>query len=266
MYLAPSASTWSRVRHCSSSGQPPLRSRSEPLGLSGQHPAAQEKVNAANAELEVCCWFMAQALSCSTRYVHALLIFPEDLGGDAVDGPTSIWEAQEVRTLDGVNDAQRGASFLCSLTGADQRRPLGFLTNLVSLKAKMFCGWPSLYQIDRDILYNGPLPPSCQCSLPHPPLRSVHSREEFISSSSSTLNESFWQVCVAPFSDSEYTSLREGGAPSTYSGTHLSARSPGFSFFAPSFFFGLVPFVVWFLVCALACTHSLFAGSGRFPG
>ena len=101
-------------------GQPPLRSRSEPLGLSGQHPAAQEKVNAANAELEVCCWFMAQALSCSTRYVYALLIFPEDLGGDAVDGLTSIWEAQEVRTLDGVNDAQRGASFLCSLTVSSQ--------------------------------------------------------------------------------------------------------------------------------------------------
>ena len=75
VFLAPSASTWSRVRHCSSSGQPPLRSRSEPLGLSGQHPTAQEKVNAANAELEVCCWFMAQALSCSTRSVYALLIF-----------------------------------------------------------------------------------------------------------------------------------------------------------------------------------------------
>ena len=72
-------------------------------------------------------------------------MFPEDLGGDEIDGPTSIWEAQEVRMLDAVNDAKRGGSFLCSLTGADQRRPLGFLTNWPSLKAKMSRGWPSLW-------------------------------------------------------------------------------------------------------------------------
>ena len=88
-----------------------------------------------------------------------------------VDGPTSIWECQEVRTLDGVNDAQRGASVVCSLTGADQRRLLGCFTNLSSLKSKLVIGWPSLYQIHRDLVYNGPLPPPCQCSPPHPPLR-----------------------------------------------------------------------------------------------
>ena len=152
-----------------------------------------------------------------------------------VDGPTSIWECQEVRTLDGVNDAQRGASFLCSLTGADQRRPLGCLTNLSSLKSKLVIGWPSLYQIDRDLVYNGPLPPSCQCSPPHPPLRGLDSREEFHSCSSSALGESFWRLCVDPWCTAEYTSLRAEGTTTAYSGTYASARSPGFSFLRPPF-------------------------------
>ena len=73
VYLAPSASTWSRVRHCSSPGQPPLRSRSEPLGSSRLHPPARERVDSATAEVEVCCWFTEQALACSKRFVF---VFP----------------------------------------------------------------------------------------------------------------------------------------------------------------------------------------------
>ena len=34
VHIVPSASTWSRSRHSEHSGQPPLRSRSSPLGLS----------------------------------------------------------------------------------------------------------------------------------------------------------------------------------------------------------------------------------------
>ena len=138
--------------------------------------------------------------------VHKLVPGPENLGGDVVDGPTSIWEAQEVWTLDGVNDAQRGAQFLCSRTA-------------------------SLCQIDTDLLYNGSLPPSCQCSPPHPPLRGLDSREEFHSSSSPAFGESFWLLCVAPLCATEYTNLREGEAVGAYSGTHASAHSPVFFFF-----------------------------------
>ena len=162
--------------------------------------AAQEQGELARIQslCSVSRWcFLEQAISCPRRRL--------------VDGPTSIWERQEVRTLDGVNNAQRGASFLCSLTGADQRRPLGCLTNLSSLKSKLVIGWPSLYQIDRDLVYSGPLPPSCQCSPPHPPLRGLDSREEFHSCSSSALGESFWRLCVDPWCTAEYTSLRHRG-------------------------------------------------------
>ena len=66
-----------------------------------------------------------------------------------------------MRTLEGVDDAQHHASFLCSLTGADWRRPLGFLTNLVSVKAKMSEGWPSLCQrVIFDLRTNGIIGPS----------------------------------------------------------------------------------------------------------
>ena len=35
---------------------------------------------------------MEQAISCPLRFVYGLVVFPEDLGGDVVDGTTSIWE------------------------------------------------------------------------------------------------------------------------------------------------------------------------------
>ena len=43
VHNVPSASTWSRSRHSEQSGQPPLRSRSSPLGLSSLSPAETEK-------------------------------------------------------------------------------------------------------------------------------------------------------------------------------------------------------------------------------
>ena len=38
-------------------------------------------------------------------------MFPEDLGGDSQEGPTSIWDLREFQLLHGVNEAFRGACF-----------------------------------------------------------------------------------------------------------------------------------------------------------
>ena len=100
---------------------------------------------------------MEQALTCPLFFIRVLLVSSEDLGGDSEVGPSSIWELGEVTCVDGVNDAQRGAAFTCSLTGADQRRPLGLLTNQSSFKSKMSRGWPSLYLVGQDLQYHGPL-------------------------------------------------------------------------------------------------------------
>ena len=53
VHIVPSGSTWSRSRHSEHSGQPPLRSRSSPLGLSSLSPNESQKINEANRALEV---------------------------------------------------------------------------------------------------------------------------------------------------------------------------------------------------------------------
>ena len=226
VYIAPQASTWSRVRHSSSPGQQPLRSRQHPLGFPELHPEAREKTLHSNAESEVCCWFLEQAARCSSRLVKVLFVFPEDLGGDAESGPSSLWDFLEVRAVDGVNDIQRGAAYHCQLAGSKHRRPLGLYTNLSSLQARMSRGWPSLFHLGSDLHYDGPLPPSCPCLSAHVPLKGVDSREEFHSSSSSALGEQFWWLCVVPFLDPENASLRVGeSAHAAYSGPWFSAKS-----------------------------------------
>ena len=70
----------------SSPGQPSLRSRAEPLGVSRLHPKAQPNVLSSNTELEVVWWLAEQALRCSCRCVAIVLIFPEDLACHALKG------------------------------------------------------------------------------------------------------------------------------------------------------------------------------------
>ena len=199
VYMTSQASTWSRVRHSSSSGQRPLRSRQHPSGFPERHPEAREKTLHYHADSEVCCCFLEQTAQCSLRFVFVLFVFPEDLGSDAKSGPSSLWDFLEVRAVDGMNDIQRGAAFLCQLAGSKHRRPMGLYTNLSSLQARMNRGWPSLFPLRSDLHYDGPLPPSCPCTSAHAPLKGVDSREEFNSSSSSALREQFWWLCAVPF-------------------------------------------------------------------
>ena len=56
IHIVPSAATWSRSRHSAHSGQPPLRSRSSPLGLPSLSPDETQKINMANRALEVAAW------------------------------------------------------------------------------------------------------------------------------------------------------------------------------------------------------------------
>ena len=92
-----------------------------------------------NSEVEACCWFLEQALRCATRQVQVLLVFLKTLV--ATDGPATIWDSFEVRSLSGLSDAQRGSAFMCELTGADQRRPLGIFTNIRTFNARMYPGF-----------------------------------------------------------------------------------------------------------------------------
>ena len=229
VHLAPHASTWARVRHAALQGQRPLRSRQQPLGLSELHPEAHDKVLQSNAELEVCCWFLEQAAQCAFRSVWVLMVFPEDLGGDAETGQASIWDLQEVRAIDSINDIQRGAAFHCQLAGSNQRRPLDLYTNLDSLLSRMHRGWPLLSLQHTKLQYSGPLPPSCPCSQAHPPLKGVDQREEFHSSSSTALGEQFWWWSLVPHLQPENAPL----------GMRVQLEQPSSRFLGSSFLLSL---------------------------
>ena len=62
------------------------------------------------------------------KLCRARLVFPEDFGGNAVSGPSSLWCMQELRYLEGLHEARRGAGFLCQLAGTDAKRPLGIFS------------------------------------------------------------------------------------------------------------------------------------------
>ena len=140
--LVPPASTWSRARHFAPI-KCPLRTRAHPLVLPNLATSAQSKVHDANLAVEVSTWFAAEALQCEASSVTAVLLFPEDLGGHSVSGPTSPWTLKEWRDLEGLGEARRGSVFWCRFAGADQQRPIGMLTNLQLIHAETFPGWPA---------------------------------------------------------------------------------------------------------------------------
>ena len=167
-----------------------------------------------NSEVEVVLWFLEQALRFDGKQMQVLLVFPEDLGGSATEGPATIWDSVEVRSLSGLSDAQRGSAFMCDLTGADQRRPLEIFTNITSLITRTYPGWPSLrLQGNTELIYEGPLPPSCQCLPAHSPIRGLNEHEEFRFSSSLAFGKQFWWYTAAPCL--QYTGLRNEGLPSS---------------------------------------------------
>ena len=44
-----------------------------------------------------------------------VVVFLEDLGGHSIHGPMSLWSLAELRSLEGIGDARRGAGYLCQL-------------------------------------------------------------------------------------------------------------------------------------------------------
>ena len=143
IHIIPSAATWSRSRHSGLLGQPPLRSRSAPLGLSSLTPADDEKVRSANLILEILAWCAEQALQCVHKTIGLTIIFPEALGGP-FEGLASIWMLREFRLLEGCRDARRAAGYLCQITGSDYKRPLGIFSTSLPLRARLSLGWPHL--------------------------------------------------------------------------------------------------------------------------
>ena len=136
VHLTPSASTWSRVRHSSNPGQPPFRSRRETLGLSLLHSCSPRKNDRSNTEIEVCSWFVEQALHLSHSYiVRVLSVSPliDNLGGDgesegfsmAINGSfLPVWSPALTCRLYWVQDSQRRVPLFLFLTNGREFFPV----------------------------------------------------------------------------------------------------------------------------------------------
>ena len=214
VHIVPSASTWSRSRHSEHSGQPPLRSRSSPLGLSSLSPDETEKINEANRALEVAVWVAEHALQCPSKFIGLNIIFPEDLGGHCLHGPSSIWVLREFRFLEGIRDARRAAAYMCQFTRSEYKRPIGILSNCTSLRPLLFLGWPNLVEVQNRLKYRGPLPLSCSCGREHTPLVGLTDDATFRTSSSVGFGAEFWISCVYDdMLERSFVSLRDGDRP-----------------------------------------------------
>ena len=78
VFFLPPAATWSRLRNSEVPGQPPLRSRQCPLGLTTLSPESRSKVRVSNFSLEVASWFAEQILRSPQSPTFFPLVFPED--------------------------------------------------------------------------------------------------------------------------------------------------------------------------------------------
>ena len=92
-----------------------------------------DRIQHSNKVVEFSWWLAAVALTARPKLVKIALFFTEDCGGDQEAGPTSIWALEGFRSLQGVGEARRGAAFFCRFAGAEQRRPMGVLTNVAAL-------------------------------------------------------------------------------------------------------------------------------------
>ena len=151
-------------------GQLPLRSRSQPLGLDGLCPKTTRIVGSTNQHSEFTARFAQQALLCTAHRVATVLIIPEDLGGHTVTGPPSLWSMTEFQSLEGLDDAHRGAGCSCQLGSAEQGLTTGILSNLSSAFSVLYRGWPQSQPTSAatsSLVNRGPLQKTCSCSSQH---------------------------------------------------------------------------------------------------
>ena len=184
------------------------------MGLSSLSPDETEKINKANRALEVAVWVAEQALQCPSKFIGLNIIFPEDLGGHCLHGPSSIWVLREFRFLEGIRDARRAAAYMCQFTRSEHKRPIGILSNCTCLRPLLSLGWPNLLEVQNSLQYKGPLPLSCSCGREHTPLIGLTDVSTFRTSSSVGFGVDFWVSCVYDdLLERSVVSLRDGDRP-----------------------------------------------------
>ncbi len=164
--FVPTTATWSRARHASDHGPPPLRSRNWPWGVPSVFGENRRSLEAANTEFELGLKTLKHAFS-GNPDLRFLVIHPEDRGGLAA----SVWQLRDLATWASQNDCLRGAVNQCAIAPSTSPRPLGFLRHPLETEQApshdfIARGWPHVGPAPH-WRYFGPLPRRCECRAPH---------------------------------------------------------------------------------------------------
>ena len=163
--VVPSVLTWSRLRHFSMSGQPPLRSAAWPWGLPTLTGEYREQVEATNGCVKHC----LSVLGCARQRnasAELLLFHPEDFGSANTGVPASIWQLKEIKEFAVNLQLHRSALYQCRHGYAASPSPIAILSSSSHPVKGAVRGWPK-FSDRRHSNYLGPLPKHCGCIQPH---------------------------------------------------------------------------------------------------
>ena len=204
-----------------SGGGLPVSTNETPAGT-----AVSDQASTTFYHAEFCFWVSQQALECKS--CKLILLCSEVTGSHLPCSDTSLWSFRELKNLDKVQGAQRGAEFLCQLSDGDAAIPIGILTNVSILFQTLHTGWPVFAKSPQAWTYTGPLPRSCPCQGIH------HSP----SGENSPKGPGFWRHCLKAFlQELANDTFREGVADLSGTRPHRDGQTytcPGELKLAPS--------------------------------
>ncbi len=166
--------TWSRSRHVSPKGPPPLRSADWPWGFPWLSPSHRAVVDDSNSQLKAVLHVLAD--TCFTHpSARVIFLHPEDLGGAELGRPASPWQLTVLRDLARQHGLLRYACYQCEFGPSPRPAPLGILSS-EPLPTKLLArGWP-FFRGDGEQDYLGPLTDRCNCHSPHDNNQDINDR------------------------------------------------------------------------------------------
>lgn len=155
--LSPPCGSWSRAPWSNNAGPQPVRDQQHPWGFPQQKTNGdRRRLNEGNEFVHFTLRAINVAQGCKRRgrRVTCLLEHPEDLGRAPRGVPASIWQLEALRKAFAEFPFITVGGHQCQFE-VDYAKPTRLLTDILSLVAFGFQGWP---KFDSAFNYKGPLP------------------------------------------------------------------------------------------------------------
>ena len=219
--VTPPCSTFSRAVFANTNGPRPVRNRDYPMGFPWLSGWLKSKCEVGN----VLGLFAASALAAVTDakragfFARGLMEFPEDLGSAHLGTPASLWQLDAFRQITANDKGFVSFAFFQCKFGADFPKPTRLLTDLGSLAAAGYPGWP---QLDERCAYGGPLPLGCGHSHKTRLVRPDGSGKTFLARSASYPERMNWWIAEAILEAAEAHCSHQGTVAPTLRGGSAS--------------------------------------------